>query len=1771
MVRRRLVGIIMILVLTLSGLVTPVDGCGSPFVPENNEYVGPGKHETELYIINKSDDSESEALISAGKVAMWNTREEFIISLETIDNWQISELRIYVGSAPIPISAGGTPKIGMFPYIENFSTPVSSYELALNLVDDLEFSWGRRDKDESIQNVAICAKVVNAENGSQLTHEEAWAHGEKEFETRSGWWSRYSFDHPKTGHFIDAPVAGMKFETPSHKGHTNDSGAFDYITGEDVKLYIGSLYIGSAKAKHKVTPMDLVGTDNLDDERVINMARLLQSLDVDADPRRGISITEPVIESLEQAMAELNITELDFLDRDLVDTLIVKTVEKAEEMEGISLNIVSAKDARDNLEKGTSGGENMFRKNISKTPELDTTKAKLEIMPIYVPSQKANGDFVDLHYTDEDEPRSVAKPLIVVYTDQVEGTGGASDIFAAVSRDEGNTWKRTNISRSADKSSFTLDNGIEYPGDVKKPQVRVKDNKILIAWTSKYAHSGKPKYAIDQDDDYPFDDPFWEDDIWGVSGPQRSCDYAELGHEDVGEIPFSCVWTCRGIIDKENGEIVWYKPERLTSGRRDAFQLMMNGAPGAGFALTWQEDPEGLRPGEQAGPGEGWSGATTNHKTDIWYSYILWEDFNKIDTNFVSGGASEHDDDVDDEQTGRVKALVPFSLPVRVSDNDTLNSDNMKATFINGEWIPETDETGKILGSHRYGYEIDGLCADFYDKTNNQDEPKNVCITEDGRLLDGDTGASRPNIMLQPYKIFNEDGTVKKASAWVIMCYEETKGVGAGPPDTLTESTDLNSIGSLAASEPETGEGKGEGTDAGTGAQKGKDGYFPDNGKNVIYHTFDLANPDLVSAGTILNPQATTIDENGETVPLYLVDEEGNDILDWNGELIPAYENARRPRFIVQSKGNVGESRTVLVALFKMGEEGKGRPSDIFMRRWVVPTGDKGNPYRTQNLEDIENIQNISSVTPTEIWVNTDSSSKNRDSIKVLRWDQTEDNLHDPSWENPYDDARAHRGFIRGDFLAIAYDWTPNWAAARNGNDVFNLYIRRSFDGGATWTTMPAEEGGEGVWHTDIYKTATTHEYHDKVEVETFYGPGNFEPARNVSQIMNTKESVIEPRLVGVPGNIKTVVEGEAEPIFLYPEDQQDTNVFWVTYGTESNPGKSSDEIGKPLDVYYSYSDDKGESYYTKTKTINPDGKGNHAGEVVEVWDWLAKDTGKKEAEQAECQIRMTPDGTIFYAVWNENSEEGSDVIFRRMTTDGSTVEVSISDPLEGPDITVTGITDREITSDDVTITVTATGDDTTINLTCDGQAIPFNSGDTIALDGAYRLTVSSTKTAENLSTTEIVDFTIDKNAPEITITGIDNGQSYNDDVTPVISLMDNHSITSNIVSLVELNEEVFVSGTTVSGEGTYTLIVTATDEAGNESTVTYAFSITNPPNSGDSSNEDSEDNEELVGGITANIKHIQLTELTTADNKLRVSIPALATSEDTTITITPIEKGQEMGSGMIKIGNRVYQIEIKDANGNNITKFSKQLTIEYNYSDVEIPQGTTEDDLKMCYWDEKEKMWIVVPTTVDTTKHKIITLTDHLTIYAVMAAPDFPTLEDIKGHWAEKYVYKIISMGIASGNPNGTFSPEDKISREEFAKLIAGINELQPDSIQILTFSDTQYIADWARGFVAALVKEGIVKGYPDNTFKPTRFITRAEAALMIVRALYKELPENSYMSTKDADSLPEWALPYISKAVEEGIMFELHDGTFGAGANLTRAQAAEMICRMIDAKEVE
>lgn len=113
-----------------------------------------------------------------------------------------------------------------------------------------------------------------------------------------------------TATFIDSAVSGIEFETDTQSGVTDANGNFIYRDGEKVTFHIGNLYLGSATpANGKVTPLDIIGTENTSEPRVVRMLQTLQSMDSDGDTSNGISISSVLKETLKtQSKVELNTT-----------------------------------------------------------------------------------------------------------------------------------------------------------------------------------------------------------------------------------------------------------------------------------------------------------------------------------------------------------------------------------------------------------------------------------------------------------------------------------------------------------------------------------------------------------------------------------------------------------------------------------------------------------------------------------------------------------------------------------------------------------------------------------------------------------------------------------------------------------------------------------------------------------------------------------------------------------------------------------------------------------------------------------------------------------------------------------------------------------------------------------------------------------------------------------------------------------------------------------------------------------------------------------------------------------------------------------------------------------------------------------------------------------------------------------------------------------------------------------------------------------------------
>lgn len=158
------------------------------------------------------------------------------------------------------------------------------------------------------------------------------------------------------------------------------------------------------------------------------------------------------------------------------------------------------------------------------------------------------------------------------------------------------------------------------------------------------------------------------------------------------------------------------------------------------------------------------------------------------------------------------------------------------------------------------------------------------------------------------------------------------------------------------------------------------------------------------------------------------------------------------------------------------------------------------------------------------------------------------------------------------------------------------------------------------------------------------------------------------------------------------------------------------------------------------------------------------------------------------------------------------------------PVILISGVVDAKHYNVDVIPSVTASDtnlDKTTATL--NGNA--YVLGTPIQADGIYTFAVLASDKAGNTAQ-QAIQFVVDKKTPVVLITGVQNNGLYNIDVAPVIDVTD----TGLASSLVTLNGQPFVSGTTVSAEGTYQLSVTANDLAGNVNSIVVQFTIDKTP-----------------------------------------------------------------------------------------------------------------------------------------------------------------------------------------------------------------------------------------------------------------------------------------------------------------------------------------------------
>jgi hypothetical protein len=195
-----------------------------------------------------------------------------------------------------------------------------------------------------------------------------------------------SSNPPSTGTFVDSPVINIGYRTETQNGVTNSRGEFKYFLGETVTFFIGDIEFPSALAAEVVTPLDLADTDNPFDPMVINIIRLLQTLDKDGDPSNGITITDAARTNAVAIDFDISIEDFEFVVFINIDLL--NAGQDNEILELFDVEIV--------LDHFISELEDIDLPEFGPIPEMDSL-----IFGTWIRENSSNDDFTLLSFFDD--------------------------------------------------------------------------------------------------------------------------------------------------------------------------------------------------------------------------------------------------------------------------------------------------------------------------------------------------------------------------------------------------------------------------------------------------------------------------------------------------------------------------------------------------------------------------------------------------------------------------------------------------------------------------------------------------------------------------------------------------------------------------------------------------------------------------------------------------------------------------------------------------------------------------------------------------------------------------------------------------------------------------------------------------------------------------------------------------------------------------------------------------------------------------------------------------------------------------------------------------------------------------------------------------------------------------------------------------------------------------------------------------------------------------
>ncbi|OPA74364.1 S-layer protein [Paenibacillus selenitireducens] len=423
------------------------------------------------------------------------------------------------------------------------------------------------------------------------------------------------------------------------------------------------------------------------------------------------------------------------------------------------------------------------------------------------------------------------------------------------------------------------------------------------------------------------------------------------------------------------------------------------------------------------------------------------------------------------------------------------------------------------------------------------------------------------------------------------------------------------------------------------------------------------------------------------------------------------------------------------------------------------------------------------------------------------------------------------------------------------------------------------------------------------------------------------------------------------------------------------------------------------------------------------------------------------------------------------------------------------------------------------------------------------------------------------------------------DKTLPVISLVGSPSMTltvgdtyrepgAKVTDAVGVPGEVTVTGdVNTSVAGTYVLHYHAADAAGNQAVevqrtihVVSQTGGTKPP-TGDGSSTGGTIPTAPTPEVTQPLPSAQVDVSAAVGakgsipNVVQWVIPQGAVTADGKMNIAVLNEEQAPSTGAQTVLSPIIAL----TSTSNPT-LSKPMTLTLHYDADKLATGQKP---AVYYYNAAIHSWIYVGGSLNA-DGTITVDRKKLETFAVFGYEPI-VFADMNGHWAKTSIDRLTGMQAIRGYEDHLFHPNDQVTRAQFASIFAKALGLQASG-NALVFNDTDEIPTWAKSDIAALVEAGWISGYKENgqvSFKPDQVITRAEIAVMLNQALHLDSQSagDATSQFKDVSQIPSWTHASVNSLVQSGIIQGYEDQSFRANSHATRAEAAVMMNKLLDA----